>query len=190
MRAGPRSCWAAKWALLASAHGTANRANLELIVRSQASASSGLSARLKSGGWVPKNSWHPILHDVGMADSVALGPTGEAAQSAWPLSRPDSTVVAVAAEIHCQSHGRSLQAFLGFDQPSVIYGRHPLDTFLLLPKSMVSAMIIHWISKLNQQNLIKCGVAQYAQHIAVQPTKLRTGQLLDSFMLHHIDTQC
>jgi len=54
---------------------------------------------------------------------------------------------------------------------------------------MVSAMIKHWISKLNQQNLTKCGVAQYAQHIFVQLIKLRTGQLSDSFMLHRIDTQ-
>jgi len=54
---------------------------------------------------------------------------------------------------------------------------------------MVHAMIIHWI-KQSQQNLTRCGVAQYAQHIAVQPTKLRTGQLLDSFILHRIDTQC
>ena len=63
---------------------------------------------------------HPVLHAVGEADSVALGLTGEAAQSAWPLTRPDSTGVVVAAEIHCQSHGRSLQAFHEFDQPSVI----------------------------------------------------------------------
>ena len=90
---------------------------------------------------------HHVLHAAGEADSVALGLAGEAAQSAWSLTRLDSAVVAVATEIHCQSHGRSLQAFHGFDQPSVIYGRHPLDTFLLLPKSMVSAMIIHWISK-------------------------------------------
>ena len=54
---------------------------------------------------------------------------------------------------------------------------------------MVRAMIIHWI-KQNQQNLTRCGVAQYAQHITVQPRKLRTDQLLDSFMLHRIDTQC
>ena len=44
---------------------------------------------------------HPDLHDVGGADFVALGPTDEAAQSAWPSTRADSTVVAVAAEIHC-----------------------------------------------------------------------------------------
>ena len=118
---------------------------------------------------------HPVLHAAGEADSVALRPAGEVVLFAWPLTRPDSAGVAVAAEIHCQSHGRSLQAFHGFDQPSVIYGRHPLDTFLLLPKSMVSAMIIHWISKLNQQNLTKCGVAQYAQHIFVQPLKPRIG---------------
>ena len=54
---------------------------------------------------------------------------------------------------------------------------------------MVHAMIIHWI-KQSQQNLTRCGVAQYAQHITVQPTKLTIGQLLDSFMLHRIDTQC
>jgi len=54
---------------------------------------------------------------------------------------------------------------------------------------MVRAMIIHRI-KQNQQNLTRCGVAQYAQHITVQPTKIKTGQLLDSFMLHRIETQC
>ena len=53
---------------------------------------------------------------------------------------------------------------------------------------MVSAMIKHWISKLNQQNLTKRGVAQYAQHIFVQPLKLKIGQLLDGFMLHRIGT--
>ena len=52
---------------------------------------------------------------------------------------------------------------------------------------MVHAMIIHWI-KQSQQNLTRCGVAQYAQHIAVQPIK--TGQLLNNFMLPSIDTQC
>ena len=52
---------------------------------------------------------------------------------------------------------------------------------------MVRAMIIHWI-KQNQQNLTRRGVAQYAQHTIVQPTKLRIGQLLDSFILHRIDT--
>ena len=35
---------------------------------------------------------------------------------------------------------------------------------------MVRAMIIHWI-KQNQQHLTRCGVAQHAQHIIVQPTK-------------------
>ena len=54
---------------------------------------------------------------------------------------------------------------------------------------MVHAMIIHW-TKQNQQNLTGCGVAQYAQHITVQPEKIKTGQLLDSFMLHRIETQC
>ena len=63
---------------------------------------------------------HPVLHATGEADSVALGPAGEAAQSAWPLIRPDSTVVVVAAEIHYHSHGQSLQAFHKFDQPFVI----------------------------------------------------------------------
>ena len=53
---------------------------------------------------------------------------------------------------------------------------------------MVSEMIIHWI-KQNQQNLTRCGVAQYAQHITVPPTKIKTGQLLDSFMLNRIETQ-
>ena len=63
---------------------------------------------------------HPVLHAIGVDDFVALGPTGEVIQSAWPSTRPDSMVVAVAAEIHCHSHGRSLQAFHEFDQPSVI----------------------------------------------------------------------
>ena len=54
---------------------------------------------------------------------------------------------------------------------------------------MVRAMIIHWI-KQNQQHLTRGGVAQYAQYTTAQPTKLRTGQLLDNFMLHRIDTQC
>jgi len=62
---------------------------------------------------------HPV-HAVGVADFVALEPTGEATQSAWPLIRPDSAVVAVAAEIHCQSLGRSLPAIHEYDQPSVI----------------------------------------------------------------------
>ena len=52
---------------------------------------------------------------------------------------------------------------------------------------MVRAMIIHWI-KQNQQHLTRGGVAQYAQHITVQPIK--TGQLLNNFMLPSIDTQC
>ena len=52
---------------------------------------------------------------------------------------------------------------------------------------MVRAMIIHWI-KQNQQHLTRRGVAQYAQHIIVQPIKLRIGQLLDGFMLHRIGT--
>ena len=55
-----------------------------------------------------------------MVDFVALGPTGEAAQSTWPLTQPDSTGVAVVAEIHCQLHNRSHQAFREYDQPSVI----------------------------------------------------------------------
>ena len=105
-----------------------------------------------------------------MADFVALGLAGEATLFAWPLTRPDSTGVAVVAEIHCQFHNRSHQAFRVYDQPSENYGRHPLDTYFSLPKSMVRAMIIHW-TKQNQQNLTGCGVAQYAQHITVQPTK-------------------
>ena len=55
-----------------------------------------------------------------MADSPALGPAGEAILFAWPLTRPDSTGVVVAAEIHCQFHDRSRQAFHEYDQPSVI----------------------------------------------------------------------
>ena len=63
---------------------------------------------------------HHVLRAAGVANFAALGPTGEAIQFAWPSTRPDSTVVAVAAEIHCHSHGQSLQAFHEFDQPSVI----------------------------------------------------------------------
>ena len=55
-----------------------------------------------------------------MADSATLAPADEAIQFAWPLAWPDSAVVAVAAEIHCQFHGRSLRAIHGYDQPSVI----------------------------------------------------------------------
>jgi hypothetical protein len=54
-----------------------------------------------------------------MEDSAALGPVDEAIRFAWPLARPDSTVVAVAAEIHYQFHGRSLQAIHEYDQPFV-----------------------------------------------------------------------
>jgi len=60
-----------------------------------------------------------VLHVAGVADSAALGPANEVIQFAWPLARPDSAVVAVAAEIHCQFHGRSLQAIHEYDQPSV-----------------------------------------------------------------------
>jgi len=63
---------------------------------------------------------HHVLHAAGVADSADLGPASEAIRFAWPLARPDSAVVAVAAEIHCQSHGRSLQAIHEYDQPSVI----------------------------------------------------------------------
>ena len=63
---------------------------------------------------------HHVIHATGVADSAALAPTDEAIRVAWPLARPDSAVVAVAAEIHCQFHGRNLQAIHGYDQPSVI----------------------------------------------------------------------
>ena len=63
---------------------------------------------------------HHVLHATGVADSVALGPAGEAIQFAWPLAWPDLAGVAVAAEIHCQFHDRSCQAFHEYDQPSVI----------------------------------------------------------------------
>ena len=63
---------------------------------------------------------HPVLHAAGVADFAALGPAGEAIQFAWPLIQPDSAVVTVATEIHCQSHGQSLQAIHEYDQPSVI----------------------------------------------------------------------
>ena len=78
---------------------------------------------------------------------LRLEPAGKAILFAWPLTRPDSAGVAVAAEIHCQLHDRSHQAFHEYDQPSVNYGRHPLDTIFLLPKSMVSTVIKHWMSK-------------------------------------------
>ena len=51
---------------------------------------------------------HPVLRATGVADFAALGPAGEAIRFAWPLTRPDSAVVAVAVEIHYQFHGRSL----------------------------------------------------------------------------------
>jgi len=64
---------------------------------------------------------HHVLHAaVGVANSTALALADEAIQFAWPLARLDSAVVAVAAEIHCQFHGRSLRAFHGYDQPSII----------------------------------------------------------------------
>jgi hypothetical protein len=55
-----------------------------------------------------------------VADFAAFGPAGEAIQFAWPLARPDLMGVEVAAEIHCQFHDRSCQAFNEYDQPSVI----------------------------------------------------------------------
>ena len=88
--------------------------------------SNGSSVRLNSGGWyqrIPSNPLvaHHVLHAAaGVADSAALAPADEAIRFAWPLARPDSAVVAVAAEIHCQFHGRSLRAIHGYDQPSVI----------------------------------------------------------------------
>ena len=63
---------------------------------------------------------HHVLHAAGVADSAALAPADEVTQFAWPLARPDLTGVAVAAEIHCQLHNRSHQAFHEYDQPSVI----------------------------------------------------------------------
>ena len=63
---------------------------------------------------------HHVLRAAGVANSAALGPAGETIQFAWPLTRPDSAVVAVAAEIHCQLHDQSHQAFHEYDQPSVI----------------------------------------------------------------------
>ena len=49
---------------------------------------------------------HHVLHAAtGVADSAALTPANEAIWFAWPLARPDSAVVAVAAEINCQFHG-------------------------------------------------------------------------------------
>ena len=62
---------------------------------------------------------HHVLHAASVADSAALAPADGAIQFAWPLARPDSVVVAVAAEIHCQFHDRNLQAFHGYDQPSL-----------------------------------------------------------------------
>ena len=55
---------------------------------------------------------------------------------------------------------------------------------------MVHVMIIHLDKTKNSKNVTRGGVAQYAQYTTAQPTKLRTGQLLDNFMLHRIDTQC
>jgi hypothetical protein len=55
-----------------------------------------------------------------VADFVALGLAGEATPFAWPLTQPTLTGVAVVAEIHCQFHNRSHQAFREYDQPSVI----------------------------------------------------------------------
>ena len=63
---------------------------------------------------------HHVLHAAGVADSAALAPANGAIRFAWPLARPDSAVVVVAAEIHCQFDGRNLQAIHGYDQPSVI----------------------------------------------------------------------
>ena len=63
---------------------------------------------------------HHVLHAAGVANSAALAPADGAIRFAWPLARLDSAVVAVAAEIHYQFHGRSLQAIHGYDQPSVI----------------------------------------------------------------------
>ena len=63
---------------------------------------------------------HHVLRAAGVADFVALGPAGKAIQFAWPLIQPDSTGVAVAAEIHYQLHDRSHQVFHEYDQPPVI----------------------------------------------------------------------
>ena len=63
---------------------------------------------------------HHVLHAAGVADSATLAPADGAIRFAWPLARPDSAVVAVAAEIHCQFHGRSLQAIHEYDQLSVV----------------------------------------------------------------------
>jgi hypothetical protein len=56
MRAVPRSCWAAKSALFSSEHGADNKANMDSMVQSQASASRGSSALWNSGGWVLRKS--------------------------------------------------------------------------------------------------------------------------------------
>ena len=63
---------------------------------------------------------HHVLHAAGVANSAALERADEAIQFAWPLIRPDSMGVAVAAEIHYQLHDRSHQAFHEYDQPPVI----------------------------------------------------------------------
>ena len=63
---------------------------------------------------------HHVLRAAGVADFAALGPVGEAILFAWPLTRPDSAGVVVAAKIHCQLHDRSHQAFHEYDQPSII----------------------------------------------------------------------
>jgi hypothetical protein len=71
MRAVPRSCWAAKSALFSSKHGADNKANLDSIVRSQASASRGSSALWTNGGWVLRKSWQ--LADGGSSQPRVWG---------------------------------------------------------------------------------------------------------------------
>ena len=68
----------------------------------------------------PLVAYHVLHATVGVAESAALAPADKAIQFAWPLAQPNLAVVAVAAEIHCQFHGRSLRAIHGYDQPSVI----------------------------------------------------------------------
>jgi hypothetical protein len=52
----PPSCWAAKRALFSSEHGADSNANLDSMIRSQASASRGSSALWNNGSWVLRKS--------------------------------------------------------------------------------------------------------------------------------------
>jgi hypothetical protein len=57
VRAGPRSCCAAKRAFVSSGQSPMRRGNLDSTTRSHTSASNGSSALVNKGGCVLKNSW-------------------------------------------------------------------------------------------------------------------------------------